>query len=112
MYELCISIRGEHGNFNEADVRQFQNRCKKWIQSFLTVYHTTHVTPYMHVLTVHVPELLMKYGSIAYFTQQGLEKLNDMTTKMYFRATNHHKNALLQMLTKRARLEITEICDT
>jgi len=62
------------------------------------------VTPYIHLLTSHIPEFLEKYGTIAPFSQQGLEKLNDIITKDYFRGTNH-RNCLKQILCKLNHLE-------
>jgi hypothetical protein len=35
----------------------------------------------------------------------GLEKLNDLTTKLYFQSTNKKKDFLKQMLDKRNRIE-------
>ena len=46
------------------------------------------------------------YGTLAPFSQQGLEKLSDDLTKDYFRSTNHRDyDALKQMLLKLNRLE-------
>ena len=45
------------------------------------------------------------YGSLACFSQQGLEKLNDNLTKDYFRSTNHVEGFLRQLLLKLNRLE-------
>ena len=56
----------------------------------------------MHVLVAHIPTFLRDVGSLAKFSQQGLEKLNDLT-KDYFRSTNHkNKNgeALKQIMLK------------
>ena len=80
--------------------------CLKMDNKFPCVYHTQHVTPYMHLLVAHIPEFLKLYGSLALYSQQGLEKLNDDVTKMYYRDTNHHiKEALQQILLKRNRTE-------
>ena len=57
----------------------------------LAVYQSRHVTPYMHSFISHVPEFLTLYGNLTQFTQQGMEELNDTSTKYYFRAMNHHK---------------------
>ena len=35
----------------------------------------------MHASLWHVPELVEFYGELSLFTQQGLKKLNDRTTK-------------------------------
>ena len=63
----------------------------------------------MHALVWHVPEFIQMYGCITPFTQQGLEKLNDKTTKDYFRSTNQRELDLLrQIVQKRNRVEHLE----
>ena len=74
-YEL-IKIIGKP----ECDIADFELRSKAWVKLFTTVYQNKDVTPYMHALAMHVPEFMKLYGSIMLFTQQGLEKLNDITT--------------------------------
>jgi len=46
---------------------------------YVNVYQPKHmtVTPYMHILPAHIPKLLRGVGSLALFSQQGLEKFND-----------------------------------
>ena len=54
----------------------------------------------------HVSEFLTIHGSILPFTQQSLEKYNDVTTKDFFRATNHRgESALRQIMQKQNRQE-------
>ena len=54
----------------------------------------------------HVSELMTLHGSILPFTQQSLEKYNDVVAKDYFRFTNHKgENALRQVMEKQNRLE-------
>ena len=64
------------------------------------------ITPYIHALANHVGEFLTLHGSLLPFTQQGLEKYNDATTKQYFRATNHKgTQAFMQIMQKQNRIE-------
>ena len=57
----------------------------------------------------HVGEFMKIHGSIVPFTQQGLEKKNDVITKSYFRASNHQGDtALRQILEKQNRIEHLE----
>ena len=52
------------------------------------------------------------HGSIVPFTQQGLEKYNDITTKDFFRSTNHKgQTALRQIMEKQNRLEYLKILE-
>ena len=60
----------------------------------------------MHILVSHIPQFITLYGSLACFSLQGLEKLNDEITKYYFRSTNQHNTeSLVQLMCKLNRLE-------
>ena len=50
---------------------------------FLKQYQTKNITPYVHSFAFHVPEFIAKFSSVCRFNQQGLEKLNDVTTQQY-----------------------------
>jgi len=43
--------------------------------------------------------MLELHGSLAAFTQQGVEKLNDIITQDYFKSTNH-RDSLKQIMLK------------
>ena len=63
----------------------------------------------VHSFAFHVPEFIAKFSSVCRFNQQGLEKLNDVTTQHYLRGTNHREmQALTQVMQKRNRLEELE----
>ena len=96
-------------DFDSEKITDFSCDVTNWLTLFLSVYPTKHVTPYMHLLVHHIPEFLKLHGSLAPYSQQGLEKLNDIITKDYFKSTNHHHlDALKQILQKHNRLEILE----
>lgn len=96
-------------NAPQVSKEQIQGKSKLFLEQFLKLYHTKHVTPYMHALVWHVPEFIEMYGEISPFTQQGLEKLNDKTTKDYFRSTNQRGlDCLKQIMLKRNRVEHLE----
>ena len=92
-----------------ANATEFSAQAKGWIQSFLSVYQSRDVTPYMHAFAMHVPEFLSLHGNLVSFTQQGLEKLNDITTQHFQRSSNHRDSeALKQILEKWNRIETLE----
>ena len=98
---LAIAELSSSSNKDEIDIEEFSRETKVWLELFLSMYQTKHVTPYMHALVWHVPEFLRLFGSICPFTQQGLEKLNDKTTKDFFRSTNQRGvDALFQLVQK------------
>ena len=87
-------------------IEQYETRAKQWGRDFLSVYHSHHVTPYIHAMMYDVGEFMRIHGSIIPFMQQGLEKHNDIMTKMYFRASSHRGvEALRQIVEKRNRIE-------
>ena len=95
-------------NKKDCDPRKFEVDAKEWARLFISVYQTKNVTPYMHAFAMHVPEFLrLHHGNISIFSQQGLEKLNDVSTKHFQRSSNHrNEEALKQMLQKANQIEI------
>ena len=93
-------------NITEEDICNFQSQSRLWVHKFIRVYQTKAITPYIHAMSNHVGEFMRIHGSILPFTQQGLEKFNDVMTKQYFQATSHqNEKALLQLMQKQNRLE-------
>ena len=83
----------------ECDPDDFAKNAKDWVNMFTSIYQKKDVTPYMHALAYHVPEFLKLYnGDLTIFNQQGLEKLNDITTQHFQRGTNHHDNSVLEQI--------------
>ena len=67
------------------------------------------MTPYMYALYHHNPEFLKLYINVAHFNQQGMEKYNDITSKDYFRSSNHRGIAALKRLfLKKQRVQFLE----
>ncbi len=92
-----------------CDSKELQSDLKSWVRMFLKIYQTKNVTPYIHSFVYHVPEFIEKYGCIGKFNQQGLEKLNDVTTVNFLKSTNRRKSeAYKQILQKWNRLEQLE----
>ena len=90
---------------NSAAINEFKLATKQWLEEFLKVYQTKQATPYIHLLTNHIVEMMETHGSLAPFTQQGVEKLNDIITQDYFKSTNHRQDSLKQIMLKLNRLE-------
>jgi hypothetical protein len=85
-------------------------QCIQWHELFLKIYHADKITPYLHVFTFHIWEMIKLHGDISRFTMQGLEKLNDFTTMDYFAATNkHHGEYLVQLIKKRNRRDFMKL---
>ena len=86
-----------------------QKEIKNWVKLFLRQYQTKNITPYVHAFACHIPEFIREFENVCKFNQQGLEKLNDVTTQHYMRASNHREaEALTQVMEKRNRLEELE----
>ena len=87
------------------DVKQ---QTASWWNKFTSVYHKSQETPYIHLFVNHLHEFIEIHGDVNSYSQQGLEKLNDITTSQFFRSTNK-KGSLKQILEKRNRLELYSI---
>lgn len=103
---LTLNMILSKDSLTTEDISRFEVNARHWCKAFIECYHVENVTPYIHAMMNHVPEFLKIHGSIVPFTQQGLEKYNDISTKMYFRSTNHKgTDALLQIIQKQNRLD-------
>ena len=93
-------------NKETYDEDELSRKIKLWVTLSLCVYQTKDVTLYIHSFLNHVPEFIRLHGNLISFTQQGLEKLNDVNTKEFQRASNHCDiEALKQILEKRNQLD-------
>ena len=94
---------------SDVEVDQLHGDINAWVELFLKCFPTGNVTPYIHAFVCHVCEFLKSYNNINYSNQQGLEKLNDTSTKMYFRGTNMRgSNALKQLMLRHSHISILE----
>ena len=99
-------------NEQDCDPVEVDISTKSWVTSFVFTYQSKDCTPYIHAFAMHTSEFIQLHGNIVSFTQQGLEKLNDVTTKQYQRATNHHGlSSLKQILEKKTELRYYKIQD-
>ena len=91
-------------------IHEFETTSKVFVNKFVDLYPTKFVTPYMHCMMMHVSEFMKLHGAILPFTQQGLEKYNDLMTKDYFRSTSHRgEQCLVQILQKQNRFIVLSL---
>ena len=103
MWSSFYDLINKLANADSSDAVTFDTSVKSWVRDFLTIYQTKDVTPYIHVFSMHVPQFLSLHGNITIFIQQGLEKLNDLTTKYFQRSSNHREmKSLKQILEKQS----------
>jgi hypothetical protein len=87
------------------DSQKIKIKTKNWIKLFCKVYHLKHVTPYIHAFANHLHQFY-KNGNLHFYNLEGLEKLNDLTTIEYFKASNKKNDATFQLLSRRCRIDI------
>ena len=63
----------------------------------------TTVTPYIHIVGNHLHEF-HEFNNLGDFNMQGVEKNNDLLSRLYFSSTNPAKNPLLTMMQKLYRM--------
>ena len=78
-----------------------------FLSKFLKLYSCEDVTPSLHLFVHHLHELYKDNGDINLFNCQGSEKLNDLTTTIFFKSTNKKDN-LREILNHQLRIEKLE----
>jgi len=107
LWDRILDMYGMRRSKNSMSIEEldaFKVKMKAWSDRYFDIYQTKHATPYIHLLTNHIYEMLNVYESLALFPQQGVEKSNDVITQDYFKSTNH-RDSLQQILLKLNRLE-------
>ena len=105
LLQLNMLFSSAADDLSPAVIDTIECRAREWGRNFLCVYQSKEVTPYIHALMNHVGQFMQIHGSILLFTQQGLEKLNDVVTKNFFRSSCHRDEALKQLIEKQNRIE-------
>ena len=85
-------------------------RVKHWMTVYLSLEKKgrlgySRITPYMHALLYHVPSFIKKYGSLADFSGQGVEKINDEVKFIHQKRCNK-QDQTIDELKARKRLEL------
>ena len=75
-------------DLSSSDIKNFEDEARSWSQLFISVYHDSHDTPYIHAMINRVSEFMTLHGMAAsYLSRSSLEKYK-VVTKDYFRSTN------------------------
>ena len=96
------------------DMDSFKTNLKRWLYFYKKIDTMENTSPYVHAFVFHMPEFLIRHGSINLYNCQGLEKLNDISTKLYHNSTNKNKTDkkyLVQLIKKMNRMEFYNLND-
>jgi len=74
-----------------------KEKTKDWMKNFISLYEHTDFTPYIHAICSHLHEFVEIHGDINMFNQEGMEKHNHNTTKIFHRSTNKKDDDCLQI---------------
>ncbi len=82
-----------------------ENNCNYLLSLFIECYGKERMTPYLHSTCIHLHEMHKLHGNLNYYCNEGLEKMNDLSTHSFFRNTNKRATFIQQMLERDARFE-------
>jgi hypothetical protein len=76
----------------KTDATQFSNDARAWLHQFLDsnyFYQASDITPYMHVLVYHIPEMMRVHHhfGLAAFSCSAVEKKNHQQVSYFFKKT-------------------------
>lgn len=85
-HNIYIGIRDNILSFQEI-----KEKTAKFFIDYTETFMVTTITPYIHCFVCHMHEFRKLHGNFNLFNQQGLEKLNDITTEQVFRGSNRKR---------------------
>ena len=92
---------------NQLTQEEVRKETRSWLNLFVSLYFVSYITPYIHCFVSHLHLLVERVGDVNLFNTQGLERLNSLTSKQYFRSNNKWTNSyLIQLINIRNRNEI------
>ena len=76
----------------KTDAKQFSDDACAWLRQFLDsnyFYQASDITPYMHVLVYHIPEMMRihHHFGLAAFSCSAVEKKNHQQVSYFFKKT-------------------------
>ncbi len=83
-----------------------KSKKKQWMIDFISIYEHADFTPYIYAFCSHLHEFVEIHGDINKFNQEGMEKHNHNTTKIYHNSTNKKDRKCFQIQKKKNRLEM------
>ncbi|XP_066918734.1 uncharacterized protein [Clytia hemisphaerica] len=91
-----------HPELTDAEIDDYELKTHAWIKQLKKMNGCGYdwafpVTPYIHIMTKHVPEILRKYKTLRIFSGQGVEKKNDDLRKIFHSKINR-RDACVNML--------------
>jgi len=84
-------------------VGSFATAVRTWASKFVGLFGRKAVTPYIHALVVHVPNMILRFGSIKSWTCQAQELKNAVQNKEVRNATSPQRRSR-QMVEREHRL--------
>ncbi|CAF1553601.1 unnamed protein product, partial [Didymodactylos carnosus] len=83
--------------------KNLKTACVQFLQTFNAACLLSNVTPYLHIVGNHLYEFDEK-EDLGAFNMQGVEKGNDLLSRLYFSSTNAAKRPLYTMMQKLYRM--------
>ena len=106
LLSLNSTVSKPAAELSDECIAEVVRRAREGGEKFMAVYQRKNITPYIHVMINHVGEFMKIHGLIILFTQQDLEKKNDIITKTFFQSCNHQGDAALRhIVEKQNRVE-------
>ncbi|XP_065182417.1 uncharacterized protein LOC135813127 [Sycon ciliatum] len=80
--------------FTDGEITQLEEKMKTWIKRFCELGFTApgfgkkRVTPYIHAMLFHCPDIIRRFGNLKQFTGNGVEKTNDEARRSHMQKSN------------------------
>ena len=105
-YKLYTDAKND---YDLETIDMFKQRLKKWIFIFSNSgsFNSEKFTPYIHIFSHHLPQMIQLHTNVNLFTCQGLEKLNERIKNVFkFNTNKQREKYQLQILNHINRNEL------
>lgn len=84
-YDIINKLKEDSINTEEIEFRT-----RDWLNTFYT-YMPDNITPYIHIFSAHLHQIIQSHLDLDIYNTEGLEKLNDIIKCAYKHASNRNK---------------------
>uniref|UniRef100_A0A7M5V8K2 Uncharacterized protein n=2 Tax=Clytia hemisphaerica TaxID=252671 RepID=A0A7M5V8K2_9CNID len=96
----------------DAEIDDFESKAIAWVYKLKKMNGCGYdwsfpVTPYIHIMVKHIPDILRKYKTLRIFSGQGVEKKNDEFRK-FFHSKINRRDACVDLLGVEKRLQMLQ----
>lgn len=86
--KLFAQVDDTNTSWTQSEIDDFKQKAKEWVTTYKTQL-LRQITPYMHIMVQHLPQMMERHKSLVRFRQDGAEKAGGMRNTDLQRLSTH-----------------------